>query len=203
MPQGLGLSQNLSVAENAAFFARVYGLGEIALPPDLADVRHRRVGDIGLGRQRRLAFALALAHAPELLVLDEPTSGVDPLSRAHLWSTIHAQAEAGVGVVVTTHDLDEARQCTRLALMSLGRLVGTGSVDELTAGLSAVVVETPEWQRAFATLGAAGLPTMLAGRDIRVAGVAAADVRTALGDIPASVRDASPTLEEAMVLRES
>ncbi len=134
VPQGLGLYRTISVDANADFFSRVYRMPEPTLPAGIADVRHEPVGAIGLGRQRQLAFTLALAHRPELLVLDEPTSGVDPLSRARLWDIVHAQADAGVGVIVTTHYLQEAEQCTRLALLSQGRLVGTGSVAELHGG---------------------------------------------------------------------
>nr|WP_246414143.1 ATP-binding cassette domain-containing protein [Microbacterium thalassium] len=203
VPQGLGLYRTVSVRENVEFFSRVYGTPEAPLPASLAAVTKDVVGDIGLGRQRQLAFALALSHDPELLVLDEPTSGVDPLSRARLWDIIHAQADAGRGVLVTTHYLQEAEQCTRLALMSQGELLGMGSVDDLIAGVTAVEVRSPRWQDAFTTLGDAGLPTMLSGRTVRVAGVPADRVREALGGIDATVADVAPTLEEAMVLLES
>ncbi|WP_168209116.1 ATP-binding cassette domain-containing protein [Agromyces intestinalis] len=202
VPQGLGLFRTITVAQNAEFAARVYGTGPIALPPSLADVSAAVVNDIGLGRQRQLAFALALGHEPELLVLDEPTSGVDPLARARLWDVIHEQASAGRGVIVTTHYLQEAEQCTRLALMAHGRLLGVGSVADLTSGTSAVLVRSDAWQQAFTALGDAGLPTMLSGRDIRVAGVPGDRVREVLAaaDVAASVDPVEPTLEETMVL---
>lgn len=203
VPQGLGLFRTISVDENVAFFRRVYDTVPAELPDSLRAVERDTVNAIGLGRQRQLAFALALAHSPDLLVLDEPTSGVDPLSRARLWDVIHAQADEGRGVLVTTHYLQEAEQCSRLALMSHGTLLGAGSVADLTAGVAAVEVVSDRWQDAFSALGAAGLPTMLSGRAVRVAGTDVAQVRAALGGIPASVEEVPPTLEESMVLLES
>jgi ABC-2 type transport system ATP-binding protein len=108
-----------------AFVARVYRSPAADLPPALAAVAEERVADIGLGRQRQLAFALALAHRPELSCSTSPPPG-GSASRARLWDAIHAQADAGIGVIVTTHYLQEAEQCTRLALMSQGRLTGIG-----------------------------------------------------------------------------
>lgn len=203
VPQGLGLSKTISVAENAEFFSRVYATPGRSLPAGLSDVPNRLVGDIGLGRQRQLAFALALAHDPDLLILDEPTSGVDPLSRAGLWDTIHAQADAGRGVLVTTHYLQEAEQCTRLALMAHGKVLAVGTVNDLIGDVSAVEVRTQRWQDAFTALSDAGLPTMLSGRTVRVAGVDVDRVRDALGDISATVAQVAPTLEETMVLLET
>src|SRR5947199_163659 len=127
------------------------------------------VGDRPLGAQRQVAFLAALAHAPEVLVLDEPTSGVDALARAALWDTIRAQAERGTGVLVTTHYMQEAQQCDRLLLMSDGALVAEGSEADIIGSTTAVAVRTDDWARAFAVLNAAGAPVMLAGRAIRVA----------------------------------
>ncbi|WP_243064867.1 ATP-binding cassette domain-containing protein [Humibacter sp. RRB41] len=200
VPQGLGLYTTLSVRENVAFLSRVYGVPRPQLPPALQEVRSSLVSDIGLGRQRQLAFALALSHSPELLVLDEPTSGVDPLGRARLWDVIHTQAEAGRAVIVTTHYLQEAEQCTRLVLLASGRLIGSGTVSDLTRGTSAVLVRSEDWQRAFDALDRSRLPIMLTGRDIRVAGTSAAVVQDALAGIPATVTSVPPTLEETMVL---
>jgi ABC-2 type transport system ATP-binding protein len=210
VPQGLGLYTTLSVRENVAFLSRVYDVPRPRLPEALDAVRSSVVADIGLGRQRQLAFVLALAHSPELLVLDEPTSGVDPLARARLWDVIHEQADAGRAVIVTTHYLQEAEQCTRLALLSQGRMVGSGTVNDLTRGAAAVLVTSDEWQRAFDVLDRSGMPIMLSGRGIRVAGSArsgaeAGDglrerVLEVLGGIRADVRPVPATLEETMVL---
>ncbi len=201
VPQGLGLYDDLTVRENVVFAAQAYGYDVPEVPTELVPVADTLVGAIGLGRQRRLAFALALAHRPALLVLDEPTSGVDPLARARLWDRVHAQAEAGVGVLVTTHYMSEAQQCDRLVLMSHGRVVAAGSEAELTASTTAVAVEAGSWQRAFAVLDAAGLPVMLAGRAVRVAAVPRDLVERVLHDagLAADVRDLPATLEEAMV----
>ncbi|NHT17554.1 ABC transporter ATP-binding protein [Cellulomonas sp. IC4_254] len=203
VPQGLGLAADLTVAENLAFVAAAYGLDAVPEPPaDLAAQRDRLVGALGLGLQRRLAFAAALSHAPELLVLDEPTSGVDPLARAALWDTVHEQAESGVAVLVTTHYMQEAEQCDALVLMARGRRVAAGSLADVLDGTTAVEVATPDWQAAFGALGAAGFPVTVAGRAVRVAGADPADVARALA--AAGVRgDARPVparLEEVLTL---
>ncbi|HMK91706.1 MAG TPA: AAA family ATPase, partial [Thermoleophilia bacterium] len=141
-------------------------------------------------------------HEPELLVLDEPTSGVDPLARARLWDTIHERAEVGVGVLVTTHSMQEAEQCDRLVVMAHGRRVASGSEAAVTEGVTAVEVTAAEWSRAFDALSGAGLPVTLAGRAVRVAGVERSQVAAALSgaSLEAEVRDVPATLEEAMVL---
>lgn len=199
--QGLGLYDDLTVRENLAFAASAYGQPTPPVPADLVPVADSLVGAIGLGRQRRLAFTVALAHSPALLVLDEPTSGVDPLARARLWDRVHARADAGVGVLVTTHYMSEAQQCDRLVLMSRGRVVATGSEAEITASTTAVAVDAASWQAAFTVLDGAGLPVMLAGRSVRVAAVPRERVEAVLRDagLAARVRDVAATLEEVMV----
>lgn len=203
VPQGLGLAADLTVAENLAFVAAAYGLDEVPEPPaDLAAERDRLVGSLGLGLQRRLAFAAALSHSPELLVLDEPTSGVDPLARAALWDTVHEQAEAGVAVLVTTHYMQEAEQCDALVLLSRGRRVAAGTLAEVLDGTTAVEVVTPEWADAFGALSAAGLPVTVAGRAVRVAGVDPADVERALAGagVRGEARPVPARLEEVLTL---
>lgn len=198
VPQGLGLYDDLTPAENMAFSAAVFGQGAAAasLPGPLRPYGGTVVGSLPLGIQRTAAFAEALAHRPDLLVLDEPTSGVDPLARARLWETVAGAAAAGAGVLVTTHYMDEAGECDRLVIMAAGRVVARGTATEITGGARVTVVEPGDWAAAFGALEAAGLPVALVGRTLRVPGAAPDAVREALGDLPASVRSAPATLEE-------
>ncbi|WP_062518478.1 ABC transporter ATP-binding protein [Demequina gelatinilytica] len=202
VPQGLGLWDDLTVEENLAFVDEAFGSRATAVPEALASSRESLVGGIGLGRQRQLAFAAALGHGPELLVLDEPTSGVDPLSRARLWDTIHASADAGAGVLVTTHYMQEAEQCDRLVLMSQGVAVASGQLADIVGGTTALAVRTERWQDAFAALDDAGVLVMLSGTHVRAVDASPERVRSALGTLEAALEEVPATLEEAMVARE-
>jgi len=199
LPQNLGLYRDLTVAENLRFAAGVYGVTPAEAPPGTAATL---VGDLSLGMQRRVAFAVALQHSPDLLVLDEPTSGVAPLARARLWERIRAAAGDGAAVLVSTHAMDEARQTDRLVLMHLGRVVGTGTGHEVVGNASAVVVRARRWADTFAALEAAEIPASLSGDALRVAGADADGVAAVLADagIDARVETVPATLEEAMVL---
>ena len=205
VPQTLGLYDDLTPAENLAFSAAAFGThhGEggrqvmaSALPDSLRPYGRTVVGSLPLGVQRSAAFAQALAHQPDLLILDEPTSGVDPLARARLWETVAIAAAAGTGVLVTTHYMDEAQECDRLMVMADGRVVAEGTAGQIVGDARVTVVETGSWAPAFAALEAAGLPAALVGRTLRVPGAEPADVRRALGPIEASVTGAPATLEE-------
>ena len=202
VPQSLGLYADLTVTENLQFAARAFGSAPVAaLPDELSEVRQRLVGDIGLGLQRQLAFVAALTHAPSLLVLDEPTSGVDPLARSRLWDTIHEQADRGVGVLVTTHYMQEADQCDRLVIMVAGRVAASGTVRDIIGDTTAVQVDTEAWEQAFNALTAARMTVLLAGRSVRVPNTPAADVQQALNaaEIPARVTDVPSTLDETLI----
>jgi ABC-2 type transport system ATP-binding protein/ribosome-dependent ATPase len=202
VPQSLGLYADLSVAENLEFSARAFGSRPPdELPAELSEARGRLVGDIGLGLQRRLAFVAALAHSPALLVLDEPTSGVDPLARSRLWDTIHDEADRGVGVLVTTHYMQEADQCDRLVIMVSGRVAANGTVRDIIGGRTAVQVDTDAWERAFSALTAAGVTVLLAGRSVRAPEATAAEVDRVLGaaDVPATVTEVPSTLDERLI----
>jgi ABC-2 type transport system ATP-binding protein/ribosome-dependent ATPase len=208
MPQGLGLYDDLTVAENLAFVERTFGVGpgrqsDPALAdPDLAAVRDRLVGSLPLGLRRRVAFASALGHRPDLLILDEPTSGVDPLARARLWETIRSAAEAGAGVLVTTHAMVDASSCDRLVVMVDGRVAAAGTVSQIVGDTTAVEVRAADWSTAFAVLDRAGLPLALVGRAIRAPDADPARVRGLLetaGLADASVAVVAATFEEAFV----
>jgi len=204
VPQGLGLWDDMSAAENLAFAAAAFGSSPPPLDAELAAARDVLVRDLPLGLKRRLAFASALAHAPELLILDEPTSGVDPRARARLWDTVHEAAAGGAGVLVTTHYLEETSQCDRLVIMAAGRVVAEGREAAIVGDRAAVEVgldAAAGWAAAFGVLADAGLPVALHGRTLRVAGGDEARVRAALDarHIPASLRLVPATLEETFV----
>ena len=202
VPQGLGLYEDLTAAENMAFAAAVYGgtavHGSSAAEPSplgLAGRASMPVGELPLGLQRRVAFAQALAHRPELLVLDEPTSGVDPLGRARLWQTIAGAVRAGAGALVSTHYMEEAGECDRLIIMADGRVVAAGTAAEIIGDAQVTVVEAANWAAAFGQLERAGLPVALAGRLLRVPGASQAEVSRALSP-DVRVYQAPATLEE-------
>ncbi|WMW64449.1 ATP-binding cassette domain-containing protein [Nitratidesulfovibrio liaohensis] len=140
--QKFSLYGQLSVLENLRFFASAYGLYGAARDAriawalrdfDLAGVADAQSGDLSLGYRQRLAMACALMHEPDILFLDEATSGVDPLARREFWQRITALAESGVTVIVTTHFLDEAEYCDRMAILVGGEVLAPGTPAEIRA----------------------------------------------------------------------
>jgi ABC-2 type transport system ATP-binding protein/ribosome-dependent ATPase len=127
---------------------------------------------------------------------------VDPIARAALWDTVHEQAEAGVAVLVTTHYMQEAQQCDRLALMSRGRLVAAGIEAEVVGDTTAVEIRTGQWAEAFRVLVDAGQAVALAGTAVRVADGDAEALRLLLdaAGLPAQVVTVPATLEERMTV---
>ncbi len=203
LPQGLGLYEDLTVGENLAFAARAFGHAvEVgALDSEIGAVLRRLVRDLPLGLRRRVAFAAALAHDPELLVLDEPTSGVEPLARARLWETIRGAADRGVGVLATTHHMSEASECDRLVVLVAGRVAAAGTVAAIVGDLRTVTVSSDRWETAFAALDAAGQPVALVGRSLRVPGAAIDQVDATLraAGVTARLSVAPATFDEAFV----
>jgi ABC-2 type transport system ATP-binding protein/ribosome-dependent ATPase len=199
LPQGLGLYEDLTVAEQLDFTARVYGYR--AARPAIAGDSGRPIAQLPLGAQRLAAFAAATGHQPQVLLLDEPTSGIDPLGRARLWEQIRAHADEGRGVLVSTHHMSEAAQCDRLIVMAAGRVVASGTMRDVIGDHRATAVETDQWQRAFAALDDARLPVALAGRRLRVVDTPAQTVTSALATagIAARTTEVPATLEEVFV----
>ena len=201
VPQTLGLYVDLTVAENWSFTAAAFGQARAGLPGAIAAWRDDLVGALPLGAQRQVAFAVALSHRPELLVLDEPTSGVGPLGAARLWEQIRQAADAGAGALVTTHNLEEAEQCDRLVVMADGRVVARGTTAEVIGGRTVTEVHCDQAGRAFALLDGKGFPAVMHGqRVLRVAAPATAvsDLLAREG-IPAAVEVVGANLEEAFV----
>ena len=164
MTQRFGLYEDLSIAENLDFVARAYGMadrrGVVQGTLDrlgLASRRTQLAGSLSGGWKQRLALAACMLHRPELLLLDEPTAGVDPKARRDFWQQIHELAANGLTVLVSTHYMDEAERCHRLAYISYGRLLVTGSADEVIAqsGLHTWELRGADLARANTLIGAA------------------------------------------------
>ncbi|MFQ5660722.1 MAG: ATP-binding cassette domain-containing protein [Gammaproteobacteria bacterium] len=169
MAQRFALYGNLSVNQNLRFFARAYGLSrrrereriDWAIEHfQLAEVLATNSGSLSLGYKQRLAMACALMHEPEILFLDEPTSGVDPLTRRDFWGQINALAEQGVTVLVTTHFMEEAEYCDRLIIMSEGRILSEGTSASIKLAARSDRCPEPTMEDAFITL--IGAPVLAA-----------------------------------------
>jgi len=150
MSQRFGLYDDLSVEENFRFYAGLYGLRgaarrqretELFTRLGLEPRRRQLVGTLSGGWKQKLSLACATAHRPELVFLDEPTAGVDPAARRQFWTIIHELARDGMTILVTTHYMDEAARCDRLAFLSRGHLIGLGTPDEVTAAFGQATVE--------------------------------------------------------------
>jgi ABC-2 type transport system ATP-binding protein len=219
MSQRFSLYPDLTVDENIHLFAGLYGVsGERfgarrAWILDMADLRGsaaRLTGDLPLGWKQRLALGCALLHEPPILFLDEPTSGVDPLARRRFWDLIDELAAEGVTVLVSTHYMEEAEYCHRLALINRGRLVAIDTPAGLKTRMSGalLLVAVPDAPAAMEALG--GLPGIVEaamfGRSLHVAvsdvegGTRAvtAALREA-GIEPSSIAPVEPSLEDVFV----
>jgi ABC-2 type transport system ATP-binding protein len=161
MAQRFSLYVDLTVQENLNFFAAAYGLSrqqrqqriEWALETfELQHYQNSNSGDLPLGYKQRLAMAAALMHEPDILFLDEPTSGVDPLARREFWQRINALAESGVTVLVTTHFMEEANYCDRLVVMADGEVLAEGTPAEMKANYRSPSRPQPSMEDAFIAL---------------------------------------------------
>ena len=142
MSQKFGLYDDMTVAENLRFYASVYGLvgrererrtAQLLAELELEPRARQMTGTLSGGWKQRVALACATAHHPRMLFLDEPTAGVDPAARRRFWQIIHQLAAAGTTILVTTHYMDEAEQCHRIAFLSRSRLIALGTPAEIGA----------------------------------------------------------------------
>jgi ABC-2 type transport system ATP-binding protein len=149
MPAGQGVYRDLTVEENLAFSARAYGVpgdegarrgAELLERIGLGAARGRLGGQLSGGMRHKLALAMALLHQPQLLVLDEPTTGIDPVSRAQLWRLIAAAAAAGAAVALATCYVDEAERAANVVVLSDGHVLLAGSPEQVVARTPGVVV---------------------------------------------------------------
>ncbi len=131
MSQKFSLYEDLTILENVRFFGGIYGLtnlqikekgNELVVDLGLEKQTHKLVGELPLGWKQKLAFSVALIHDPKIVFLDEPTGGVDPLTRRQFWDLIYEAADRGVTIFVTTHYMDEAEYCDRISIMVDGRI---------------------------------------------------------------------------------
>lgn len=150
MTQRFSLYEDLSVEENLQFMGEIYSLPsakrrarveELLVKYDLSRLRDQRAGTMSGGEKQRLALATATLHKPELLFLDEPTSAVDPESRRRFWASLFRLVDQGTTILVSTHFMDEAERCHRLAILDKGRVVNEGVPRELSEKIEANVVE--------------------------------------------------------------
>lgn len=216
MTQKFSLYEDLTIRENLDFVARLYALANrrarVAAALDRLGLAHRKdqlAGTLSGGWKQRLALAACILHDPALLLLDEPTAGVDPKARREFWDEIHALAAEGMTVLVSTHYMDEAERCHRIAYLAYGKLLADGSVEEVVAGsgLSTWHVGGPPARIAALARdlsGRAGV-SMVApfGNNLHVSGPDAAALDAAVapwqGHDGLDWRRGDPTLEDAFI----
>ena len=222
MSQLFSLYADLTVEENIAFFSGLYGVPRerraerrdwVLEMAGLTDQRSRLTGELSLGWKQRLALGCAVLHEPPVLFLDEPTSGVDPISRRAFWDLIYTLAAGGTTVFVTTHYMEEAEYCNRLALMNRGKLVALDTPAGLREGLRNPLLEvrTPAAAEAAELLEKApgGVGAGLFGRTLHVTLEEAADpaaARRELSDLLGSrgipvedIETITPSLEDVFI----
>jgi ABC-2 type transport system ATP-binding protein len=150
MSQRFSLYEDLTVRENITLYGGIYGLSDRAIAErmaslverlDLGDDLDTRVKSIPLGWKQKLAFSVAVLHDPKVVFLDEPTGGVDPITRRQFWELIYATAAQGTTVFVTTHYMDEAEYCDRVSIMVDGRIAALGTPAELKAKFQSETID--------------------------------------------------------------
>ena len=216
MTQRFSLYEDLTIRENLDFVARLYGLAQrravVTEALDrlgLAARSGQLAGTLSGGWKQRLALAACVLHKPDLLLLDEPTAGVDPKARREFWDEIHLLAEGGMTVLVSTHYMDEAERCHRIAYLAYGKLLAVGSVAEVVrgSGLSTWHVSGPERRIGALARDLAGRPgvEMVApfGATLHVSGPDATALEASIAPFRAEATlrwsVSEPSLEDAFI----
>jgi len=213
MTQRFSLYEDLTIEENLSFIARVYGLDRIHARVDETleklGLQHRRkqlAGQLSGGWKQRLALAASVMHEPKLLLLDEPTAGVDPQARRDFWDEIHRLADGGMTVLVSTHYMDEAERCHEIAYIFNGHLIARGTGDELIAQSRLVTFEAegPRADRLARDL--TGKPGVLMvapfGQTLHVSGTDRKALEAAIAPFrrePYKWIEVAPTLEDVFI----
>jgi ABC-2 type transport system ATP-binding protein len=219
MSQRFSLYADLTVRENIDLFAGLYGVDGTRLEErrrwildmaELTDAEERVTGELPLGWKQRLALGCAMVHEPPILFLDEPTSGVDPVARRRFWDLIDALAQGGTTVFVSTHYMEEAEHCHRLALLNRGRLIALDTPRALRSRVVSPILEVRTDDAPGATealLGAAGvIDAAMFGRALHVTVQDAEEGRAvveralaAVGRPVTGIRAVEPSLEDVFV----
>jgi len=213
MTQRFSLYEDLTIEENLTFIARVYGLDGIASRVDETleklGLQHRRkqlAGQLSGGWKQRLALAASVMHEPRLLLLDEPTAGVDPQARRDFWDEIHRLADDGMTVLVSTHYMDEAERCHEIAYIFNGQLIARGTGDELIAQSRLVTFEAegPRADRLARDLTGKPGVVMVApfGQTLHVSGTDRKALEQAIAPFrraPYRWTEVAPTLEDVFI----
>ncbi|ESW67054.1 ABC transporter ATP-binding protein [Mesorhizobium sp. M0761] len=215
MTQKFSFYEDLTIGENLEFVARLYRLKPVEEHVSktleelgLTSRRNQLAGTLSGGWKQRLALAACIMHKPKLLLLDEPTAGVDPKARREFWDEIHRLASGGLTVLVSTHYMDEAERCHRISYISYGKMLATGTVDEVVtnAGLTTFVLQGPRLdQVADALRDRPGVDQVAPfGATLHVVGSDKAKLEKALADVEkehkgVSVKPGETSLEDVFI----
>jgi ABC-2 type transport system ATP-binding protein len=214
MPQEYSLYGDLTIDENMRFFASLFGLSKseyrtrserLLSITRLAPFTARRADALSGGMYKKLALACALLHRPKVLFLDEPTNGVDPVSRRELWALIYELVNEGISILLSTPYMDEAARCHRVGLMHKGTIIAHGAPSALTASLEAEVYEVIGGDRDRLHVIVTEIPDLIAaspaGTRLRIVVRAGKSEDVARAIAPATLRRVSPDFEDLFLAR--
>jgi ABC-2 type transport system ATP-binding protein len=213
MTQRFSYWEDLSIRENLEFVARVYQVPDPKAKVDetlerlgLGARQHQLAGELSGGWKQRLALAACMLHSPRLLLLDEPTAGVDPQARRDFWEEIHRLSETGLTVLVSTHYMDEAERCDRIVYINLGKIIAQGTVSDVIqqSGLITFVIEGRDVRHLLSRLeGRPGVEHVaFFGAVLHVSGHDRRALEEALKPLRAEgydIRESAPSLEDVFI----